>query len=180
MKTPKEILFRSSKKLCLEAVEIAKDSDDFLKELLRLSLSKEAPFNWRASWAILYFSEKYPEKIEAHLTTIVRQMPYLENHTQVGSFLRIFDRIKIDLEEYGHLLDFCLHVIRMPQEREYVKVLALNILLKFGKAYPELSPELIQQIEASNEVFEMRHLKKLSQEIHSKLIQLSKQVKADS
>ncbi len=67
---------------------------------------------------------------------------------------------QFDHEEFGDLLDFCIHVLKMPAEREYVKVIALNIILRFGKVYPELVPELIEQIILSQEQFEMNHCKR--------------------
>jgi hypothetical protein len=159
MRHPKEILQRSSKKLCLEAVQQATDSDEFLTELLNLSLSKEEPYNKRASWSVLYLGERHPKRIMPHLRRIADQLNTLENHTQIASFLRLFDVLLFNMDEFGHLFDFCIHTIRMPQEREYVRVIALNILLKFGKTYAALIPEILDNIELAQDTYTMRHCK---------------------
>ena len=157
MKTVREVLHRSSKKTGLEAASMAESSDEFLEELLNLSLGNEKPFSWRASWAILYLAEKNPSRLRPHLREISDKLPELKNHTQLGSFLRMFDVMLFDLDDFGHLFDFCLHTIRMPQEREYLHVIAMNILTKFGRTYPELIPEILENVKLAKENFTMRH-----------------------
>ena len=169
MKQPEDILIRSSKKLCLEAAQCASESEEFLDNLIDLSLKNTKPFSHRSSWAILYLGQKHPNVIRPHLRKIVSRLPELESHTQVGSFLRLFDVVKFDHEEFGELLDFCIHVMRMPAEREYVKVIALNIMLRFGKVYPDLAQELIEQIELSQEQFEMSHCKRKAKAVLKEL-----------
>ena len=160
MNSPKNILTKSSKKICVDAAEMAEQSEDFLNELIDLSLNDIKPYSHRASWAVLYLSQKYPNTIRPHLRLIASKLTEIENHTQIGSFLRVFDQVKFDHEEFGDLLDFCIHIIRMPVEREYLKVIAMSIILRFGKVYPELVPELIEQIELCQKNFEMNHCKR--------------------
>lgn len=169
MKTVKDYLVKSSKAIGLEVTERANQSESFFNELLNLALSDQEPYNWRASWGILYFSEKYPEKIQAHLRVIANKLPELNSHTQVASLLRLFDRVQFDLEEFGDLLDYCIHVIRIPQPKEYVKVIAINILFKFCQFNAALKPEIIQQIELAQPSFEMKNLKKMSKTVLNQL-----------
>ena len=169
MKDVKEYLVKSSKAIGLEVTELANGSESFFDELLSLALSDQEPFNWRASWGILYFSEKYPEKIQPHLRAIAEKLPELSSHTQIASLLRLFDKIQFDLEEFGDLLDYCIHVIRIPQPREYIKVIAINMLIKFCKKNTELKPEIIQQIEMAQPSFEMKNLKKMSKKVLEQL-----------
>ena len=151
---------------------MAHESEDFLNALLDLSLKDEKPFSHRASWAINEFSSMYPKEIEPHLFRISQDLNKLENHTQIASFLRTFSDLKYDLDDFGGLLDFCLHSIRMPVKSEYLKVMALRIIYTFGKTYPELCPELIEQISQAKSQFEMNYLKKQTIEILKKLQEL--------
>lgn len=169
MQQPEEVLYRSSKKVCLEAAELASKSPEFFKSLVDLGLSDKKPFAHRACWSMLYLAEKHPSRVQPSLRRIVSSLENIEHHTQIGSLLRMFDTLEFDLEEFGELLDYCLHIIRMPQEREYAKVYAMNIILKFGKTYPELIPEMIEQIELAQENFEMSHCKRKAKAVVKEL-----------
>ena len=161
MKSPKEILNRSSKKLCLEAVQCAVESEDFFNELMELVFREDdEPFSHRAGWSMVYLSQRHPNLIRPHLREIASRLKELKGHSQIASFLRIFDEVQYNHDDFGDVLDFCIHTIRMPVKREYLKVIALNIMVTFGKVYPELIPELIQHIEESQPTFEMQGLKK--------------------
>lgn len=173
MKTPKEVLYRSSKKTALQAADLASNTEAFFEQLLELSLSKDYPYSWRASWALLYLSEQHPSRVVPHLKRIADSLESLENHTQVGSMLRIFDHMEFDLEDFGNLLDFCLHTIRMPQKGEYVKVIAMSILLRFAKTYPELAPEIKEQVGLAKASFEGRHVKRKGKDLLSDLDKLA-------
>ena len=165
MEDPREILWKSSKKCCLDAVELAGKSEEFYIELLKLSMSEEEPFAHRAGWSMVHLAQRHPSRVRPSLREIASGLKHLPTHSQVGSFLRVFDTVIFDLEEFGELLDFALHTIRMPQKAEYVKSIALNVILKFGKTYPELIPELIEEITLSKETIEMTHVKKKAEKI---------------
>ncbi len=160
MPKPEEILWKSSKNCCLEAAELASESEEFYQELIELTLSGKKPFDHRAGWTLVYLAEKHPARIRPSLRFFASKLDEIDNHSIIASFLRLFDVLIFDLEDFGELLDYCFHTIRMPVKREYVKVIAMNILLKFGKTYPELIPEIIEQIELSKENFEMSHCKR--------------------
>ena len=166
MKSPKEILNRSSKKLCLEAVQCAVQSNDFFNELLSLAFNEEdEPYSHRAGWSMVYLSQRHPNLIRPHMRSIATRLSELKGHSQIASFLRIFDEVKYDHGNFGDVLDYCIHTIRMPVKREYLKVISLNIMLTFGKVYPELIPELIQNIEEAQPTFEMQGLKKKTKSV---------------
>ena len=176
MQTPEEILWKSSKKCCLEAVELANISSEFFNNLLKLSMSNREPFAHRAGWTMVYLAQKYPNRVRPVLRKVASNLDNIEHYSQVASFLRLFDILIFNLEEFGELLDFCLHTIRMPQKREYVKVIALNIILKFGKTYPELIPEIIEHVELSQKNFEMGHCKKKGIKILMELKAVSQRI----
>lgn len=160
MASPKDILHKSSKKLAIQAAQMASDSELFREELVSLALRNDMPFSSRAAWSLLSLTEQHPELVEPYIMTILDKLNTIENHTQISSLLRLFDALKTDLDEYGQLFDFCIHMLRIPLEREYSRAIAMNILVKFARAYPELIPEIKEQIELSMPNFQANHAKR--------------------
>lgn len=160
MPSPKDILHRSSKKLAIQAAHLASDSSEFCDELVALAIRNEMPFSSRAAWALLSMAEQKPELVTPYIKAILNNLNSIENHTQISSLLRLFDALDTDLNEYGQLFDFCIHMLRIPLEREYSRAIAMNILVKFGKVYPELIPEITEQITTAIPQFQANHAKR--------------------
>ena len=160
MPSPKDILTRSSKKLAIQAAELASNSKEFREELVTLAISNEMPFSSRAAWALLSLSEQNPELVTPYIKPILNNLKSIENHTQISSILRLFATLDTDLDECGQLFDFCIHILRIPLEREYSRAIAMNILVKFGRAYPELIPEIKEQITTAVPHFNANHAKR--------------------
>jgi hypothetical protein len=160
MPSPKDILHRSSKKLAIQAAQLASDSEEFREELVSLAINNDMPVSSRAAWSLLTLAEKHPELVTPYIKLILDNLNTIENHTQISSLLRLFDTLKTDLDECGQLFDFCIHILRIPLEREYSRAIAMNILVKFGKAYPELVPEIKEQISISAPNFKANHAKR--------------------
>ena len=160
MPSPKDILHKSYKKLAIQAAQLAADSKEFREELVSLAICNDMPFSSRAAWSLLSLTEQHPELVIPYIKTILDKLNTIENHTQIASLLRFYDALDIDLEECGQLFDFCIHMLRVPLEREYSRAIAMNILVKFGKAYPELIPEIREQIRLSMPNFNANHAKR--------------------
>ena len=160
MPSPKDILHRSSKKLALQAAQLASTSAEFREELLTLALRNEMPFSSRAAWALLSVAEQRPDLVLPSINLILDKVDAIENHTQISSLLRLFDALDMDLDECGKLFDFCIHMLRVPLEREYSRAIAMNILLKFAKSYPDLIPEIKEQITIAMPNFNANHAKR--------------------
>ncbi len=169
MSEVKNILHKSSKKLCLQAADKAHQSDEFLNDLIGLSIKNEMPFSSRAAWSLLSVAEQNPEKVIPFIKTILDSLDKIENHTQIASLLRMFDALDNDLEECGELFDYCIHILRIPLEREYARAIAMNILVRFGKSYPELIPEISEQISQSLPQFKANHAQRKAKQVLKKL-----------
>ncbi|MEQ8325476.1 MAG: hypothetical protein RIC15_00925 [Vicingaceae bacterium] len=172
---PKDILTKSYKALAIQAAVMASTSEVFRKELIELALKNEMPYSSRAAWAMLSLAEQHPDLVTPYTRSILNKLGDIQNHTQISSLLRLFLALDHDLDESGQLLDFCFHMIRVPLEREYSRALAMDIMLRFALTYPELTSEIIEQIEDARPQFKARHAKRKAKQVLEQLNKMQEQ-----
>ncbi len=174
MEKIKQILNTSSKKKIDFLLSEIKKRPDLAKELLSLALVNEHPFSWRAAWALSHYSKKNKKFIEENQDRIILRLEEIEHPSQVGCLLITLNNIQLNSENLGIVADVCIAMLKGEIEAGYVKMYAMEVMLKIAKQYPELSTEFIEVIEYAKQGFEKNYIVKRANET---VIELTKMMR---
>jgi hypothetical protein len=128
------------------AKAIGSDPQEF-KKLVDIIYNCEAPLPQRASWLLTVISRKEPQLIKPYVPKFINSIQDFKIDGIKRNMMSALSTQEIPAKLKGKILNICFDFVLSPTETVAVKVLSLDILLKFIKDYPELKNELKAAIE---------------------------------
>jgi len=168
----KQILDTSSKKKIDFLLSEIKKKPVLAEEVLSLALINEHPFSWRAAWALSHYSKKNKKFIEDNQDRIILKLEEIKHPSQVGCLLITLNNIELDSENLGIVADVCIAMLKGEIEAGYIRMYAMEVMIKIAKQYPELSHEFIEVIEYAKQGFEKNYIISRAEKAIDELIKL--------
>ena len=110
-------------------------------EVVKIAISDNQPFCWRAAWMINLTIKKNDRRIKKHISKIVKSIEEKEDGHQ-RELLKILDNMEIGENNEGYLLDACISIWQAIDKSSSVRITAFKIISSLLKKYPELKNEI--------------------------------------
>lgn len=137
--TPLEsILTKSYKAEMLSYMEA--NPADFM-ELVELSVTDKQPYSWRATWLLWSCMEKNDARVQAHVSTMIKQLNSFKEGQQ-RNLINILLKMEIPEEYEGLLFDSCVAIWLDIKKQSSVRIKAFEVIVQIAKKYPELNNEV--------------------------------------
>lgn len=115
---------------------------EFFDEAMKIALSTEQPFCWRAAWMIGGCMEKNDPRITPYISEIIETLSELEDG-HLRELLKILLNMELNEEQESLLFDFSVslweQVLRIPSVRHF----AFKSMIRIAEKYPELNHEIL-------------------------------------
>ena len=129
-------------------VSYIKDDPGKFAELFDLFRNGKGLVAQRASWAVSYCAEQYPELIYPYCQEMVDYLRVPGIHDSIKrNILRTFQDIAIPVAVEESLLGICFDLFSDKAEAVAIRVFAMQVLANLSKKYPEIKNELKVLIE---------------------------------
>lgn len=158
MEKIKHILDTSSKKKINFLLSEIKKEPYLIEDVLSLALLNEYPYSWRAAWSLSHYSKTNKTFLEENQDRIILKLEEIQHPSQVGCLLITLNNIQLNSENLGIVADVCIAMLKGEIEAGYVKMYAMEVMIKIAKQYPELSAEFIEVIEYAKQGFEKNYI----------------------
>ena len=119
---------------------IASHQDDF-PELVKLSISDNQPYSWRASWLLSSCMKNNDHRVKKHIQKIIDILPERQN-SQQRALLKVLQRIDIETKYEGQLFDSCSKIWQNINNNPSLRFQAFKIMIATSKKYPDLKSEI--------------------------------------
>jgi len=113
---------------------------DFM-ELVELSVTDKQPYSWRATWLLWSCMEKNDVRIQAHVSTMIKQLNSFKDGQQ-RNLINILLKMEIPEEYEGLLFDSCVAIWLDIKKQSSVRIKAFEVIVQIAKKYPELNNEV--------------------------------------
>ena len=124
-------------------VSYIKDDPEKFAQLFNLFRNGEGQVSQRASWAVSYCVEKYPELIYPYGQEMVDYLQVPGIHDSIKrNILRTFQDIAIPATLEESLLKLCFDYVMDRKEAVAIRVFAIQVLANLAEKYPEIKNEL--------------------------------------
>jgi hypothetical protein len=143
MELRKQLLQAHSKENCNYIVSWVGSNQKRFDELFALFMSDESPLVQTSSWPLSYCVEAYPDLIQKHFASLLKNIKRQHNHDAVKRHtLRMLQFVEIPKKYQGEVMSMCFDFIQNFAEKPGTKVFSLTLLEKLAKLYPEIKAEL--------------------------------------
>jgi hypothetical protein len=92
-----------------EMIEFIKLHPECFDELIKLSLSDNQKYSWRASWLLWSCMEPNDKRIRSYLRKIVDVLP-TKKDSQQRELLIVLQKMKTDASLEGKIIDTCINI----------------------------------------------------------------------
>lgn len=124
-------------------VSYIKDDPGKFAELFDLFRNGKELVAQRASWAVSYCAEQYPELIYPYCQEMVDYLQVPGIHDSIKrNILRTFQDINIPVTLEESLLELCFDYVINRREAVAIRVFAMQVLANLSERYPEIRNEL--------------------------------------
>ena len=124
-------------------VSYIKDDPEKFAELFDLFRNGKGLVAQRASWAVSYCAEQYPELIYPYCQEMVDYLQVPGIHDSIKrNILRTFQDINIPVTLEESLLELCFDYVINRREAVAIRVFAMQVLANLSERYPEIRNEL--------------------------------------
>lgn len=124
-----------------DIVSYLHEHPDAFSEALKLAVSDNQPYAWRAAWLLCSCVEKNDTRLQPHIKKIINALKNKKDGHQSG-LLKILLQLNLKEEHEGVLFNSCVDIwediTRIPSVRLY----ALRLIIKIAKKHPELLNEI--------------------------------------
>ena len=110
-------------------------------EALRLALSDDPPYSWRAAWVIWSCMKPNDPRIKRYISRIVDTLPS-KNQSQQRELMMILQRMELSEKEEGKLFNFCISAWKNSTNQPSIRYNAFKLILKIGARHPGLRTEI--------------------------------------
>jgi len=115
--------------------------DDF-EEAIRLALSDNQPYSWRAAWLLWSCMERNDHRIKRHIKEMINTLK-VKNDDQQRELFIILQKMELEEEYEGELFNICVDVWGKVNKQPSVRYNAFKLIIKIAKKYPDLSHEVL-------------------------------------
>ena len=167
----KALLESASKANITQVADNAIQNTDYLDELVTLSFTQEAPYAWRAAWALRHICAKNQDTLRPYLPIFIQKIGNIKHHSQLGGFLFVLSQTDdiIFGEDAGQLVNICYREFGSIKNPYYIKLYCVDLLYKISQQYPPLKNELLLTLELRIKQFQVNHSQKKALDLIKKL-----------
>jgi hypothetical protein len=156
----KQRISKASKKITVSLAEEVLSEPENFEILLKISLSDEKPYSWRAAWVMNSIAENDPSLIIPSLPRIMKKLPQFKFDSQLGTFLRVLLQIEAKYLQYGKLVDTCIGLIANSKKQQFLKFYSIKLLRKLALYEKGLIQEVILTLETYLPLMESANLRR--------------------
>ena len=131
-------LKNSQKKDCISYIE--SNQDDF-PELVKLSISDNQPYSWRASWLLSSCMKNNDHRVKKYIQKIIDILLDRQNNQQ-WSLLRVLQRMELESKHEGQLFDTCTKIWQNINNNPSLRFQAFKIIINISSKYPDFTREI--------------------------------------
>ncbi len=155
MKELENMLYDSSRRCILLAVDVLEQKPELFNDMLSLCMESKYPMAMRAARVIQFYCDKFPETILNHIDYVIPLFIKTNVDGVKRSIMKIFiDRIDVNLiPDLGLVLSKCYDWLLSDKEPIAVRVYSLELINKIALSEPDLFLELkivIEQMDFDN------------------------------
>lgn len=140
MNSPLESVLLRRKKA--EMVEFYQNHPECFEEAIKMALSNEEPFCWRAAWMIGGDLKKNDPRITPYISKILELLPEFEDGHQ-RELLKILLQVQLTEEQESLLFDLSVDLWEQIRKKPSVRYFAFRAMVEVAKKYPELNNEIL-------------------------------------
>lgn len=119
---------------------VNKNTDNFTFAM-KIALSEEQPYAWRAVWIINHATKNRDPRLTKYLNLIIKNLQEKQDGHQ-RELLKLVEKIEIEEENEGYIFDLCMTIWGDVDKIPSVRIIALKLIIKIVKKYPELMNEI--------------------------------------
>ena len=145
MKDMENLLYDSSRRCILIAVDVLEQKPELFADMLSLCLEGKYPMAMRAARAIQFYCEAHPETLYPYLDYVLPKFLNTKVDGVKRSFLKLL-RDNLDLNkipDLGLVLSKCYDWLLSDKEAIAVRVYSFDVIYKIALMEPDLFQELI-------------------------------------
>ncbi|MDE5424108.1 hypothetical protein L3073_17985 [Ancylomarina sp. DW003] len=114
--------------------------EDF-EEAIKLAISDQQPYSWKAAWLLWSCMEKNDQRIHRYVEKIIDTIPS-KCDEQVRELLIILQRMELAGYSEGKLFDTCINIWEKIGKQASIRYNAFKLMMKIIKDHPDLSKEI--------------------------------------
>ena len=122
-------------------VQLFKEQMEVFEAGLELTLKKEDPLAWRATWIIKHSMQKNDARIFAYVDDFIDLLPNT-NESQQRELLNILAKMKLNDEQEGKMFDLCMTLWENLNKPPAIRYVAFKFIYTVCEKYPDLNSEL--------------------------------------
>lgn len=124
-----------------EMIKWLAETPSSFEEAVKLALSDEQPYSWRAAWLLFDVIEKNDKRMKPHIKNFIKALPNCrDGHKR--EILKILEKFKLTDTQEGMLFDQCMNIWEQIQAQPSVRYTAFRIILGITERHPELKSEI--------------------------------------
>jgi hypothetical protein len=124
-----------------EMISFLKSHPEHFDEAIKLAISDDQPYSWRAAWLLWSCMEENDKRIQKHIKSIVESIKTKKDGHQ-RELLKILYQMEIKEKYEGVLFDICITIWEQIGKVPSVRYTALKFIIKIAKNHPELLGEI--------------------------------------
>ncbi len=110
-------------------------------ELIKLSVSDEQPYSWRAAWLLWSCMDTNDKRISRHTKKIIEVLPNRQDNQQ-RELLMVLQKMELRAENEGRLFDICTKIWKTVNKNPSLRYNAFKTMIKISKKHPDLLTEI--------------------------------------
>lgn len=147
MDLEKELQYRQHKQFVQRLANNIVKNEALLPLFFDLLMYGQDPIPQHAGWVLHHVSDLEPETIIPFIADLIERLENPAHDAVKRGVIRALVPIEIPEEQLGQVADICFRFLEDINETIAVKVHSMTVLWKICRVFPELSNELIMQIE---------------------------------
>lgn len=135
----KSILLQREK---TQMVHFLKTNPQYFDEAVKVGITQEQPFCWRAAWMVGGVMKKNDSRLASYLSEIIARLPDFEDGHQ-RELLKILLKMELTEEQESLLFDLSATLWEQVLKKPSVRHFAFRCMMKVAEKYPELENEIL-------------------------------------
>ena len=122
-------------------IQLFQEQAEVHASAIQISLNKEQPQAWRATWILTHCTCKNDIRIQPFISDFIHILPDKKDGHQ-REILKMLHKMNLDEEQEGKLFDICMSLWENLAKAPAVRYVAFKFIHKTCTKYPELHGEL--------------------------------------